>query len=67
MIVLPIMHKKHPILPSKFNRSFRNLLARIAVIITDSAPKGVTKEAGANIYAVKFKTSPNPTRNEHDK
>jgi hypothetical protein len=65
-MVDPTMHKKQPILPNKLSRSLRNLDAKTAVKITDSAPKGVTKLADANIYAVKFSTSPSPTKNKND-
>lgn len=61
MIVDPNMHRKHPILPKRFNFSLRNLEAITAEMITLRAPKGVTKEAGAKAYAAKLAASPSPT------
>lgn len=49
--------------PNKFIDSFRYFEAKIAVTMTLSAPRGVTSDAGANIYAAKLKNSPNPTKN----
>lgn len=64
MIVDPIIHNKQPSFPSKFSLSFRNFEDKIAATMTDKAPSGVTKDAGANIYAVKLSTSPSPTEKE---
>lgn len=48
IIIDPIMHKKHPNFPKMFNRSLRNFVESMAATITEMAPKGVTKDAGAN-------------------
>lgn len=47
--------------PNKFNLSLRYLEANIADTRTLSAPNGVTSDAGANAYAIKFAASPIPT------
>lgn len=47
--------------PNKFNLSLRYLDANIADTRTLNAPSGVTRDAGANAYAVKFAASPIPT------
>lgn len=64
MIVEPTMHRKQPNFPNKFSLSFKNLLDIIAARITESAPSGVTNEAGANAYAAKLNASPTPTKIE---
>lgn len=47
--------------PSRFNLSLRYLDVNIADTRTLNAPNGVTSDAGANAYAVKFAASPIPT------
>ena len=54
----PIIQTKHPILPTKLNRSFRKMADRMVVMTTDNAPKGVTKMASTKAYATKLQTSP---------
>lgn len=45
IIVLPIIQRKHPSFPNKFNLSLRNLDDKIAATMTERAPRGVTREA----------------------
>lgn len=45
----------------KLSFSFRNLDDNTAATRTLSAPKGVTRAAGANAYARRFAASPIPT------
>lgn len=57
----PIRHIAQPILPNNPSCSSRKYDPRTAPMSTESAPKGVTKIAGANAYAAKLKISPSTT------
>lgn len=61
IIMEPNIHSKQPNFPNKLSFSFRNFEAITDVTKTLKAPKGVTREAGANAYAAKFAASPIPT------
>lgn len=61
MIVDPIKHKKQPILPRMLSDSFKMYEDNNAVTITESAPNGVTTDAGIKEYAAKLNPSPAPT------
>ena len=58
MMTEPIRHMAHPSLPSVPKSSFKKYAPNTAPIKTLSAPKGVTRIAGAKAYAAKFATSP---------
>ncbi|KAH3668205.1 hypothetical protein OGAPHI_001959 [Ogataea philodendri] len=47
-----------PILPKVPSSSLRKMDANTAPMITDKAPRGVTKIGGANVYAAKLAISP---------
>ena len=72
MMTDPIKHIAHPIRPKGPNSSFRNIAARTALPLisiniqkyplkTLNAPNGVTRIAGAKVYAAKFAISPRTT------
>ncbi|BAS94863.1 Os05g0513450, partial [Oryza sativa Japonica Group] len=55
------MHITQPRTPSACNLSFRIKCASTALTIMLSAPRGVTRTAGAKAYATKLATSPTIT------
>jgi hypothetical protein len=61
MMTDPIKHIAHPILPSKPSCSSKKYEPSTAPMSTESAPRGVTRIAGANAYAAKLKISPSTT------
>ena len=65
-MVDPIRHKTQPIFPRMFMVSPISWVAQTLLTMTESAPSGVTKVAGANPKAMKLKASPSPTdQNNH--
>jgi hypothetical protein len=51
------IHDAQPQTPNRPSFSSRRNEARIAPIMTDMAPSGVTRIAGAKVYAAKFATA----------
>ncbi len=52
----PMMQLKQPTLPTKLNRSFKNIVDNIAHITTERAPMGVTRIASVKAYATRLLT-----------
>lgn len=52
----PMMHDAQPQMPNRPSFSSRKMEARMAPMITLIAPSGVTRMAGAKVYAAKLAT-----------
>lgn len=61
MMTAPMRQIAHPSLPNMPSSSLRKYEPNTAPINTDSAPRGVTRMAGAKAYAAKLHTSPTTT------
>lgn len=61
MMTAPIRQMAHPSLPNMPSSSLRKYEPSTAPISTESAPRGVTRMAGAKAYAAKLQTSPTTT------
>lgn len=58
MMIDPNKQIPQPIFPKVPNFSLRNMEAKIAPMMTERAPNGVTKIGGAKVYAAKLAISP---------
>lgn len=61
MMTAPMRQMAHPSLPNMPSSSLRKYEPSTAPINTESAPRGVTRMAGAKAYAAKLHTSPTTT------